>query len=81
MIQAVNGNLNAGQIGSDVNRSSIGIAFGGGLDLRRRFAECIWEFCTFDWRRGRAAGKMIAAPPAQAAARKATFLDAHIADH
>jgi hypothetical protein len=30
-----------------------------GPDLRRRFAECIWEIGTFNWRCGTAADKMI----------------------
>jgi signal transduction histidine kinase/CheY-like chemotaxis protein len=46
--------------------------------LRRWFAESIEEFCTFAWRRGKAADKMIDAATL-VAARKATILDAQIA--
>jgi hypothetical protein len=45
-----------GNLRADRSRTNRSI---DGLDLRRRFAECIWEFSTFDWRSGTAADKMI----------------------
>jgi hypothetical protein len=48
-------NRQAGSIG---NRSGSNKP-GDGFDLRRRFAECISVFCTFDWHRGKAVGRMI----------------------